>query len=54
MWFFKLLFLLCLLASWIPRESESASPESMYQDHVSLDYEAEEPEEEEENEELAA
>jgi hypothetical protein len=51
MWFFKLILLLGLLASWIPKDGKT-------QDHsssgVSLSYESEEQEDEEENEEIPA
>lgn len=51
MWFFKLILLLCLIASWIPKDGKT---QDYTIDFVSLDYESEEQEEEEENEELAA
>lgn len=51
MWFFKLLLLLTLIASWIPKDGKTQTYSSYF---LSLDYEGEEQEEEEENEELAA
>lgn len=51
MWFFKLILLLCLIASWIPKDGKTQTFSS---DFISFDFEGEEQEEEEENEELAA
>ena len=51
MWFFKLLLLLAMIASWIP--SVRSSDDHSSQGHYSSNEEPE-PEEEEENEELAA
>ena len=51
MWFFKLLLLLAMIASWIP--SVRSSDNHSYPEHYSSNEEPE-PEEEEENEELAA
>ncbi|MFP5384906.1 MAG: hypothetical protein ACLGHN_02420 [Bacteriovoracia bacterium] len=50
MWIFKLLLLLTLIASWIPREGHTIVVDTK----VMYDYESEEAEEEEENEEMAA
>lgn len=56
MWLYKLIFLLALIASWIPWDSQSASPESdtSVNSTIMLDFESEEEQEEEESEELAA
>lgn len=51
MWFFKLILLLTLIASWMPKDGKTQTYSS---DLIHLDYEGEEQEEEEENEELAA
>lgn len=51
MWFFKLLLLLTLVASWIPKDGKTQVHHGSF---ISTDYESEETEEEEENEELAA
>lgn len=51
MWFFKLLLLLTLIASWIPEDGKTQVHQRSF---ISIDYENEESEEEEENEELAA
>lgn len=53
MWFFKLLFLLALIASWIPYESQAADTDHA-DTFISIDFEGEEEQEEEESEELAA
>lgn len=50
MWFFKLLLLLTLIASWLPKEGHSI----VINAHFTYDYESEEAEEEEESEEMAA
>ncbi|WPU66997.1 hypothetical protein [Peredibacter starrii] len=51
MWFFKLLLLIAMIASWIPsvRSQDDTSHHRYYSSN-----EQPEPEEEEENEELAA
>ena len=55
MWFYKLLLLLALMASWIPRESKSFTSNSFEQGSPSIIIDFEEPEEQEdEGEELAA
>ena len=50
MWFFKLLLLLTLIASWLPLEGHSIVNSS----DLTYDHESEEAEEEEESEEMAA
>lgn len=55
MWFYKLLLLLALIATWIPRESRSHTCNSYEQGTHSIMMDFEEPEEQEdEGEELAA
>lgn len=56
MWFYKLLLLLALIATWIPRESKAFSSASFEQGSHSIliDYEEPEEQEEDESEELAA
>lgn len=51
MWLFKLLLLLFLIASWLPREGKS---HDLFSSVLIMNLENEEPEEEEENEEMAA
>jgi hypothetical protein len=57
MWFYKLLLLLALIATWIPRESKSFTFNSYEQGSHTIMIDFEEPEEQEEDEgeeELAA
>ena len=51
MWFFKLILLLTLIASWIPKDGKTQTYSSHF---ISIDMEGEEEQEEDENEELAA
>jgi len=51
MWFFKLLLLLTLVASWIPKEGKTEVQDDNF---ITIEHESEDQEEEEENEELAA
>jgi hypothetical protein len=51
MWFFKLILLLTLIASWIPKDGKA----QVYSSHsISVDMESEEQEEDEGGEEAAA
>lgn len=50
MWLFKLLFLLALIASWIPLESQSHAI-NFNSPGITIDFELEEEQEEEELEE---
>lgn len=52
MWFFKLLLLLTLVASWIPKEGKTEVLEDDF--IITIEHESDDQEEEEENEELAA
>lgn len=57
MWFYRLLLLLALIATWIPKESRSFSFNSYEQGithPILIDFEEPEEQEEEESEELAA
>lgn len=57
MWFYKLLLLLALIATWIPRESKAHSISSFEQGThhtIMLDFEEPEEQEDDEGEELAA
>lgn len=57
MWFYKLLLLLALIASWIPHESNAFTSNSFHQEThapIFIDFEEPEEQEEDEGEELAA
>lgn len=57
MWFYKLLLLLALIATWIPRESKALSYNSLEQGNhhtIMIDFEEPEEQEDDEGEELAA
>lgn len=58
MWFYKLLLLLALIATWIPRESKAHIYNSLeqgtHQQTIMIDFEEPEEQEDDEGEELAA